>query len=827
MANWTALKAAVAAVIKTNGNKEITGAVLQTILNSIISNVGANATYKGVAITTTTPGTPDGNEWYFAANSGTYSNFNGYVHDGTEIVVLSNVTGNWVGTKTGIATRNNQLALDEAKISKKKGTNLFNSADFLTGYYIASNGRLSVNAEWGVTGFIPFTQANANVISNFFAVLSSGGYNALYDVNKNFIASFQGNTATWQSNVAYVRFSGTPIVAANTIMVNVGTVLQTLVPYTETFGLVSTESLVDGAITTPKVKDGAITESKVADNTVSTTKVKDGAITPIKADFFQVSKNLFNPNDSGVALGSYVSYFTGKLRANPSYNATGFMPVVGGQNYTMNYKHEMAWYDANKVYISGSPSTDKNLTQQAPANAAYCRCTVITTSWGSFQFELGTQQTDYEPYGFKIKQEYIPESDSFFPNIAMTRKLHILANNENSVYHKSLIERWNPYRYLIQSTGTNWGYYERYSRVNAASAGDITYKIYDGVTLSLKRTKTATVIVGNPATNNGAKIVQVIGDSFSYNGYWFDKTNQLCPDLSFVGMRKSYNTLLKAEGRGGWTLASYMTSKHATNDSFSPFLHPADPYKYYGNTAFWIAVKAGSKDYGIAGFTDIANTIGFNETTGLKAVPEANDVMYNDANARYEVYNGSAWVEISETTLAFTFNYAKYLTTWGITMPDILGIMLGSNDFMTKVLNDSTFATWKTNMDTLLTSVRSAASALGKTVKIAICLPVTETASANNSAFVNPAFRRANMFDARRRIIEAFDNNTYSDNNIDVVDTGTAFDGDFGFAMSEIKPFSDYAGTQREMFSSNVPHPDNAGYSQLGIRFAGYIQSIR
>jgi lysophospholipase L1-like esterase len=160
-------------------------------------------------------------------------------------------------------------------------------------------------------------------------------------------------------------------------------------------------------------------------------------------------------------------------------------------------------------------------------------------------------------------------------------------------------------------------------------------------------------------------------------------------------------------------------------------------------------------------------------------------------------------------------------------MPDILGIMLGCNDFRTTVLNDSAFATWKTNMDTLLTSVRSAATALGKTVKIAICLPVTETASANNSALINPAFQRANMFDARRRIIEAFDNNTYSDNNIDVVDTGTAVDGDFGFAMSEIKPFSDYAGTQREMYSGNVPHPDNARYSQLGIRFEGYIQSIR
>ena len=180
-----------------------------------------------------------------------------------------------------------------------------------------------------------------------------------------------------------------------------------------------------------------------------------------------------------------------------------------------------------------------------------------------------------------------------------------------------------------------------------------------------------------------------------------------------------------------------------------------------------------------------------------------------------------------EVTLAFTFNYGKYLTTWGITMPDIVGVMLGCNDFRSVVLTDAAFATWKTNMDALLTSVQSAATSLGKTVKIAICLPMTETASANNSASINPAFQRANMFDARRRIIEAFDKDDYSTIGIDVVDTGTAVDGDFGYEMTEIKPFSDYSGTQKEMFSNNAPHPNNGGYAQLGVRFAAYVQSVR
>ena len=78
MANWSDLKASVAKVIKTNGNQEITGQVLQNVLNSIISNVGQNATFIGVATPTTNPGVPDGPVFYLA-EEGIYTNFSNLV----------------------------------------------------------------------------------------------------------------------------------------------------------------------------------------------------------------------------------------------------------------------------------------------------------------------------------------------------------------------------------------------------------------------------------------------------------------------------------------------------------------------------------------------------------------------------------------------------------------------------------------------------------------------------------------------------------------------------------------------------------------------------
>ena len=66
MANWSDLKAAVASIVKTNGNKEITGQLLQNVLNNIISNVGLNSSFAGIATPETNPGAPDGNVFYLA-----------------------------------------------------------------------------------------------------------------------------------------------------------------------------------------------------------------------------------------------------------------------------------------------------------------------------------------------------------------------------------------------------------------------------------------------------------------------------------------------------------------------------------------------------------------------------------------------------------------------------------------------------------------------------------------------------------------------------------------------------------------------------------------
>lgn len=114
----------------------------------------------------------------------------------------------------------------------------------------------------------------------------------------------------------------------------------------------------------------------------------------------QLGKNLVNPADPDVAAGFFPVHTTGNLAANASYTTTGFVPVVAGQVYTLNAKHYLCWYNASKVFISGTSDADTNRTVTAPAGAAFLRASANTANqWPAFQIEAGNSSTPYESYG--------------------------------------------------------------------------------------------------------------------------------------------------------------------------------------------------------------------------------------------------------------------------------------------------------------------------------------------------------------------------------------------------------------------------------------------
>ena len=88
MADYQIIKEAVAAVIKNNGNQEITGDLLQTTLFSMINTLGTGYQFAGVADGAVVPGTPDAKLFYIAKGPGVYNHFSNLVVNPGELAIF-------------------------------------------------------------------------------------------------------------------------------------------------------------------------------------------------------------------------------------------------------------------------------------------------------------------------------------------------------------------------------------------------------------------------------------------------------------------------------------------------------------------------------------------------------------------------------------------------------------------------------------------------------------------------------------------------------------------------------------------------------------------
>ena len=105
MSNYNSLKSTIDANIKQNGNQEITGQILNSVLNQMVTTLGAGYQFAGVATLdpATDPGTPDAKVFYIANGKGTYTNFGGVNVTEDDVVVLY-WDSSWHKVSTGIAS---------------------------------------------------------------------------------------------------------------------------------------------------------------------------------------------------------------------------------------------------------------------------------------------------------------------------------------------------------------------------------------------------------------------------------------------------------------------------------------------------------------------------------------------------------------------------------------------------------------------------------------------------------------------------------------------------------------------------------------------------
>lgn len=176
MGNYDELKQAVSDVIKTNGNQEITGQVLQNTLLSIINIVGANATFAGIATPETNPGTPDQNVFYIAYDSGKYVNFGNITLD-DEVAIIAIDNNRWIKKTTYIANYNNvikNIVMTLSEISGYSSTSIVQIASLDTEGVTIEDNKIILSAGTHKVFRVGVKEKNTNDKSLFgFLILRS------------------------------------------------------------------------------------------------------------------------------------------------------------------------------------------------------------------------------------------------------------------------------------------------------------------------------------------------------------------------------------------------------------------------------------------------------------------------------------------------------------------------------------------------------------------------------------------------------------------------------------------------------------------------------
>jgi len=196
------------------------------------------------------------------------------------------------------------------------------------------------------------------------------------------------------------------------------------------------------SVGTSVIINSAVTEDKLAAGAVTEVKLAAGAVTEEKTPFFEVGKNIFNPNDADFVSGEYVEPDNGNTVAFAGYNSSGYIPVTAGQWYTYSFLRHLAYYDNGKNYISGeniSPE-EYNASRQAPVGVSYVRVSVRDEFLATFQVEAGQTATAYEAYKQQLKGTYIPAE--FTPDLPTLEDglLFVNLNSAGSSWVDSLVD---------------------------------------------------------------------------------------------------------------------------------------------------------------------------------------------------------------------------------------------------------------------------------------------------------------------------------------------------------------------------------------------------
>jgi hypothetical protein len=291
-----------------------------------------------------------------------------------------------------------------------------------------------------------------------------------------------------------------------------------------------------------------------------------------------ITKNQFDKNT--VTKGYKVVYTTGALSALIGYNASDYIRLgtyLSLSGLTNTTTKEGAYYDKNKVFISGFSTYGNN--QTIPTNAVYVRFTIIEADLTLAQSESATASTTYVE--FSKTQSICPVSLASVPSIKDT--FDCLTGEHT----RNIVENWvtlsgNAFTWGSSSTydglsNTRLIYATNSSNTGIASSASLKVIKYNGKVLD--------AVLGQYTSDNaylsstvGRTVIGVSDTDSGWDDTWEYAT-------SFTGM--TWANLIKAY-MNGWKLTTANVNVAS---------------------CVWTGIVSGTTKTGASGYTDVTTII--------------------------------------------------------------------------------------------------------------------------------------------------------------------------------------------------------------------------
>lgn len=557
MANYNILKAAIADYVKNRtGLETIDGDGLQQCLLSMITSLGANYQFAGIATPGTNPGTPDQNIFYIASVPGVYANFGNVKISGGINILLFNGAWSLVESLDRYFVLNDNL----------RNIEITDENAYLGAYY-QTDGSFSATPNRKLTAIVSVKVGEQFVVTcnnydNTMSIIALD--NDFNVVVANCVAGPLNNYQyTVPSGVRYVRFGCDSGLFVNRILSSAEKEYNnTKLAYDSTPSLGGTNLVKSGQLFVVQ-ETGRLNNVKVNSPNL-------------------ISKDCFS-------LGYLNS--DGSVSGNTTYSHSDFIPVTEQTEYffegaqlgsggTYNIFYDSAFNIIS--YFAGNYETAKIIT--TPANCAYFRMSVLTDYITNDVF-LGLRQnrgSKFNPIFNYINGTYVPTlQNKLFGTNVWDLKKWFVANGGWSIdssgkFATSLLTGYSNYMQFSGFDHNCEDDFDLSAQITPLTGdGDGYFEIVIGKFMGISGTLCA---IGKDSGGNYYAIYSVDGNNTPQlsNKYYFTQTLE-------YGLNKKISVIFKKRTTSDGYF--YVTLIDAAGNIFeSPALHPAT----YG----WGAIRA-------------------------------------------------------------------------------------------------------------------------------------------------------------------------------------------------------------------------------------------